>query len=202
VRIALLIEGNTEKAFVPCLRRFLEKRLAGKMPKLDPVPYNGRIPREERLKRDVERLLSDSRQPADVVIALTDVYTGSREFADGTDAMEKMRGWVGQNTKFYAHVAQYEFEAWLLPYWGVLQKLSDGSRNVPSGNPEAVNHNKPPSRWINELFKTGRKRKSYVKVRDAARVLRESDLLTAAQECNELKAFLNTILELCGGDKI
>ena len=57
MKIALLIEGQTERAFLPHLRRFLETRLAGRMPRLDPAPYDGPIPKGERLKRDVERLL-------------------------------------------------------------------------------------------------------------------------------------------------
>lgn len=104
--IALLIEGKTEKAFLPHLRRFLEPRLAGKMPKLDPVPYDGRLPREGKLRRDVERLLSDGPRAADAVIALTDVYTGTGEFENARTAKEKMRAWVG-NSKFYPQLKAF-----------------------------------------------------------------------------------------------
>jgi hypothetical protein len=41
-----------------------------------------------------------------------------------------------------------------------------------------------------------------VKPRDARRVLEGKDLAVAAAQCGELKAFLNTILSLCGGDLI
>jgi hypothetical protein len=90
------------------------------MPKLDPVPYDGRIPTGHRLRRDVERLLMDRKHPADAVIALTDVYTGTdpREFQDAADAKEKMRSWAGASDRFFPHAAQHDFEAWLLPYWG------------------------------------------------------------------------------------
>ncbi|HLW80304.1 MAG TPA: hypothetical protein VKU44_11980 [Terriglobia bacterium] len=65
MKIALLIEGDTERAFLLYLRRFLETRLAGKMPRLDAEPYDGRIPTGERLKREVARLLhrGRARQP-------------------------------------------------------------------------------------------------------------------------------------------
>ena len=49
MKIAVLIEGQTERAFLRHLRRFLETRLAGRMPRLDPEPYDGRIPTGERL---------------------------------------------------------------------------------------------------------------------------------------------------------
>ena len=73
IKIATIVEGKTEKAFKPVLHDFLKTRLAGNMPKLDVVPYDGRIPTGNKLKRVVERLLNDRKHPADAVIALTDV---------------------------------------------------------------------------------------------------------------------------------
>ena len=107
MKISLIMEGMTEKVFLPHLRAFLQTRLPGKMPKLDPVPCNGRIPTGEKLRRQVETLLSVSKEPADAVIALTDVYTGSQppDFVDAADAKAKMRRWVGKNERFYPHTA-------------------------------------------------------------------------------------------------
>jgi hypothetical protein len=59
MRIAVLVEGKTETAFRPYLLAYLQSRLTGKMPKLDFVPYDGRIPTGNRLKRVVENLLND-----------------------------------------------------------------------------------------------------------------------------------------------
>src|SRR3972149_1197154 len=122
VRIAILVEGRTEKVFLPALRNFLLPRLAGRMPNLDPLVYDGRIPKDEKLRRIVNNLLGDLQRPADAVIARTDVYTGTRDFVDAADAKDKMRQWVGNNPRFYPHVAQYDFEAWLLPFWPTIQK--------------------------------------------------------------------------------
>ena len=69
-----MMEGQTEKVFLEYLRAFLEVHLKGAMPKLHPDIYDARIPTREKLKRKVELLLSDSKRPADAVIALTDVY--------------------------------------------------------------------------------------------------------------------------------
>jgi len=118
MRIAMIVEGDTERAFVPHLRRFLETQLKGRMPKLDVLPYHGRIPKGEKLRRMVERLLENrQKQPADAVIAVTDVYTGglSPDFADASVAKAIMREWVGDNPRFHPHAAQHDFEAWLLP---------------------------------------------------------------------------------------
>jgi len=198
VKIAIIVEGKTETAFMPILRNFLKSRLQ-QMPKLDTKPQNGRIPKEDALKRVVENLLG--KDGYDAVIALTDVYTGTKDFEDAADAKAQMKKWVGDNPKFYPHTASHDFEAWLLPFWSKIQKISGGNRAVPSGSPELVNHNKPPSKRIEEIFEQG-KRRSYNKARDAKRILDGEDLMDAAVKCHELKAFLNTILSLCGGELI
>ncbi len=194
--IALIVEGKTERAFVYSLRQFLEVRLSGRMPRLDPFPQDGRIPTGDKLRRVVLNLLQHG---ADAVIALTDVYTGTHDFADATDAKAKMRGWVGPEPRFFPHAAQHDFEAWLLPYWAEIQRLAGHNRSRPTGNPEHVNHNKPPSQHIKELFRNGTCDRDYVKDRDAQRILKGQDLAVAANECQELRAILNTVLNLCGG---
>jgi hypothetical protein len=95
MKMSIIIEGRTEKAFLPYLRNFLKNRLAGNMPRLDVFPYDGRIPKQDKLKRVVENLLI-GRNPANHVIALTDVYTGTTpsDFKNAQDAKDKMRQWV------------------------------------------------------------------------------------------------------------
>jgi hypothetical protein len=204
MRIAIIVEGDTEKTFFPHLRNFLKTRLAGNMPKLDPLPYDGRIPTGDKLKGDVERLLNDRRQPADAVIALTDVYTGANPavFEDAAVAKRKMREWVGPDPRFFPHAAQHDFEAWLLPFWDVVQRLAGHNQASPGTSPERVNHMNPPAHRLREIFRAGRHGRAYVKPRDAGRILRGQDLLVSAQACPELKSFLNTILKLCGGTPI
>ncbi|RCK79400.1 MAG: hypothetical protein OZSIB_0040 [Candidatus Ozemobacter sibiricus] len=203
MKIALIVEGKTEKAFLPSLEAFLKNRLSGQMPRIDPIPYHGRIPKGDQLKQIVEFLLG-GKDPRDHVIALTDVYTGTTppDFTDARDAKEKMRQWVGPEPRFHPHAAQYDFEAWLLPYWPTIQKLAKHNKSAPRGNPETVNHQKPPARRIKEIFEIGKCRDSYVKARDAGRILRENDLIIAIRLCSELKAMINTILSLCGGSAI
>jgi hypothetical protein len=180
MKVSIIIEGKTEKAFMRHLREYLQARLSGKMPRLDPCPYDGRIPTHAKLKRDVQILLS-GKNAADHVIALTDVYTGNipPDFHNAADAKAKMADWVGDESRFHPHAAQYEFEAWLLPYWTTIQKLAGHNRAAPAGNPENVNHDKPPSRHIREIFEIGNCRDSYVKPRDAGRILHDNGLPSA-----------------------
>ncbi len=197
MKIAILVEGKTELAFKPTLQNFLKSRLQ-QMPRLRFIPYDGRIPKEAKLRRIVENLLDAH----DAVIALTDVYTGTADFVDASDAKTKMADWAGRNPKFYPHAAQYDFEAWLLPYWSTIQELAKHNKSAPSGQPEQVNHTNPPSYRIKEIFELGKNRDSYIKQREAKRILERNDLLVSARACPELKAFLNTILSLCGGATI
>lgn len=198
VRIAIIVEGATEAGFKAALLDFLAGRLAvGQAPKLQFISSDGRIPKGDLLKRDVERLLKAN----DAVIALTDVYTGTEphDFETAADAKTKMRQWVGQEPRFCPHAAQHDFEAWLLPYWPRVKTLADSNRRAPSQHPETVNHQKPPSKHLAEVFRTGGKKRIYSKIRDGAAILREQDLTVSAAACPELKDFLNTILKLCGG---
>ncbi|MDZ8029008.1 MAG: DUF4276 family protein [Nostoc sp. DedQUE11] len=195
MKIAILVEGATEQAFKQILLDFLKLRLQQQMPRLKFIPDHGRIPKEGKLRRKVENLLSGT-DAFNAVIALTDVYTGTNDFLDAADAKAKMTAWVGNNPNFYPHAAQYDFEAWLLPYWSTIQTLAGHNRSVPGGLPEQVNHNRPPSYHIKEIFELGRRR-SYSKTRDAAKILKNNNLMDAVNQCPELKEFLNTILSLC-----
>lgn len=150
MKIVILVEGRTEKAFIPSLRKFLSQRLAGQMPELKTQVYNGRLPTEQKLRSIVENYLHEG---ADAVIALTDVYTGTREFTDAADAKQKMKRWVGEQARFYPHAAQYDFEAWLLPFWPTIQKLARHNQRAPNGAPETINHEKPPAHRIRRYLR-------------------------------------------------
>jgi hypothetical protein len=171
------------------------------MPSLEFRTSNGRIPTGDRLRTIVRNLL-EGKQAADLVIALTDVYTGTEDFEDAHDARSKMKSWVGAESRFHPHAAQHDFEAWLLPFWPTIQKLARHNKAAPSGQPESVNHNKPPAHRIREIFELGKCRDSYQKPRDAKRILKDNNLIDSAVRCPELKALLNTILSACGGEQI
>jgi hypothetical protein len=188
MKIAILVEGKTELAFKSHLLSFLNTRLEGKMPKLDFFAYDGRIPKATKLKSAVRNYLLKDKY--DAVIALTDVYTGTNDFTSAADAKRKMLEWVGTIPHFYPHVANHDFEAWLLPYWSEIQKLAGHNKRAPGNHPEQVNFNKPPSYHIKEMFLSGKYKRRYKKPRDAYRILKNKDLLIYAKACPELKAFL------------
>lgn len=196
MKIAVIVEGETEeKALKEAIIRFLRTRTDITMPSLSMHQQKGRIPKGDALKRLVENFC----RSYDAVIALTDVYTGTADFADAQDAKEKMKQWVGVNDKFHPHVALHDFEAWLIPYWGTIQRISGSNVKAPARPPEQINHGKPPAHFLGEVFMKGGGRTAYSKPRDASKILKDQDLLVSANACPELKSLLNTILTLSGG---
>ena len=133
MKITLIVEGKTERAFLPHFRKFLQARLS-KMPAIHTNVHNGRIPKEAKLKRLVDNQFL-GRDPSNYVIALTDVYTGTTppDFNDAADAKAKMRAWVGADQRFRPHAAQFEFEAWVLPYWDRIKAIADHNQGAPAG---------------------------------------------------------------------
>jgi len=197
MRIAIICEGKTEQAFKDALLSFLQTRLAGIMPALKFDVHHGSIPTEMKLRRVVENLLTARVNPSDAVIALTDVYPG---YIDAADAKAKLREWVGSEPRFYPHVALHDFEAWLLSYWDRITTLAGRKAKSPGVHPEKVNHGNPPAHRLARLFEEGKCRDSYNKPREAKRILKDADLMTAIAACPELKAFVNTIISLCDPD--
>lgn len=69
-------------------------------------------------------------------------------------------------------------------------------------DPEEVNHDNPPAHRIKEVFLSGNRGRAYVKPRDAGRILRDNDLMVAVRQGGELRSLVNTILTLCGQERI
>jgi hypothetical protein len=62
MKITIIVEGRTEKVFIPQLRSFLVTRLSGRMPTIHPNVYNGRIPKKKNSRR-LLRTSSTERPP-------------------------------------------------------------------------------------------------------------------------------------------
>ena len=110
--------------------------------------------------------------------------------------MRKMREWVGAEKRFHPHVALHDFEAWLLPYWEKIKRLTGGNRKSPGKFPEVINHDNPPAHRLADMFRCGPKTSSYVKTRDAGRILKDEDLSVSIEACPQLKSFVDRIADL------
>lgn len=171
------------------------------MPRLKPSVFDGAVPSGPKLRRVVEAHFA-GKDPCDHVIWLSDVYPGKGQWTTAAEAKAKALEWVGPEPRFHAHVALHDFEAWLLPYWARIQELTGVRKQAPAKHPETVNHHKPPAYHIAEAYEARSSVRSYKKPIDAPKILRGQDLMVAIQACPELKAFVNTILRLSGGEEI
>lgn len=197
--IILLVEGKTETALKRHLKRFLDERAAkAGRPKvaLRTKPIDGQ-PGQNELRRRISLELED---PTARVVALIDVYPN---YASAKEAKAFLRRAAEKHPRFYAHAAQYDVEAWLLPYWDDICRRLKVQKQPPGSDPEQVNRTKPPSKRLAELYRLAKPRsRSYDKATEMNAILRKKDLTVAANQCSEFKALLNTLLELGGLDPL
>lgn len=193
--IVLLAEGDTERALSEHLKAFLDQRaVQERKPKVRLVT-RGRIEvRADKLLRQVELELQNAEVQA--VIGLMDVFPN---FGSAAEAKSWLRSAVKDNSRFYAHAAQYDVEAWLLPYWDDICRRLRLEKRSPGAYPEQVDGQKPPAYHLDELYRQAKPRaRKYNKPLEMRDILRGKDLTIAADACPEFKAFLNTLLTLSG----
>lgn len=190
--IVLLVEGATETALKHHLKRFLDSRATTKgLSKIALRTKDLMTPSLDKLRGRIRLELRNSQVTA--VIGLIDVYP---HFQSAEEAKKFLLEAAGGESRFHAHAAQYEVEAWLLPYWDSICQRLNIQRNAPGQNPEQINHTHPPSKWLSELYRLAKPARKYIKPIEMAAILQGKDLTIAANQCREFKLFLNTLLKL------
>ncbi len=193
--IVLLVEGDTEQALKEHLKRFLDRRAdaEGKpRVRLQVRPVVGRSKGAfiNRVRKELQQ--SD----ITAVIGLVDVYP---DYVNAATAKDDLNEKAGHHPNFYAHAAQYDVEAWLLPFWDDICRRLNIQRRAPGHNPEQVDGERPPSQRLMELYRLAKPRpRKYNKPADMYEILARHDLADAAAKCPELRALLNTLLALSG----
>jgi hypothetical protein len=194
LKIILLVEGKTETALKGALKSFLDDRATheGK-PKigLKTKPLDSRLLDSDRVRDQVT--MSFRAPEVKCVVGLIDVYP---KFASSQEAKQFLRQAAGSEPRFHAHAAQFEVEAWLLPFWEEICRKLKVKRQPPGANPEQVDLQKPPSHHLAELFRSAKR--TYDKPRDAQAILQGKELTVVASQCPEFKALLNTLLKCAG----
>ena len=191
--VILLVEGDTETALKNHLKRFLDERstvenkprLALRTKTLRSVPSEAQFEKRVRLEL--------GNRGVEAVVGLLDVYP---KFESAGEAKEFMLKAAGHDERFFAHAAQYDVEAWLLPYWNSICSRVGVRRARPEANPEQVNRSSPPSKRLDELYRVAKRK--YKKPLEMTAILDRQDLTIAAKECREFRLLLNTLLKLGG----
>jgi hypothetical protein len=200
MKVVLICEGKTESVITAVLREFLAQRYDMAYPGqrnpnrlgIDPRPVHGLVQWSEGYLKDINRYLCDSDVKA--VIVLTDVKP---LYENAEDAIKKLSK-NAPNSRFHVCAAQNDFEAWLLPYWDKIVSRLKIKKQYSWGVIEDINDTNPPSHRLESFYFRESKNKgikSYSKVVEAKAILKDSDLVIAANSCPSLKHFLNTILK-------
>jgi len=198
MKIVVICEGATEAALMQGLRDFVQSRAVHEKR----VGVSSRSLDGPTIRRKLDRVARNLLEQDDVVgvVALSDVHPYYKNAKETKDALRRCAGSADKNPNFRAHAAQFEVEAWILPFWDEIAKHLSVNAASPGANPEQVNGQKPPSHHFKELYR--RAKREFDKVLDGPRWLKSERLASAAGHCPELKSFLNSLLELAGADKL
>ena len=196
-KTVLLVEGKTEQALKTVLKDFLDDQCttAGKpRVRLETKPLDSRLLKKEKLGLRVKKNLE--RDDVLGVVALVDVVAAGNPFKDAAEAIEFLRSCHPDDKRYRCHAAQHDFEAWLLPYWDFITKRVGVHQKSPGNQPENVNHDRPPSKVLEDLYQRAKPPRKYNKPVEALAILRGQDLLVSAKKCPQFAAFLQTLLDL------
>lgn len=193
--VVLLAEGDTERALKAPFKDFLDQQAA-----IEGIPRTRLVTRPrievnpEKLRRQV--ILELEAPDVTAVVGLVDVFP---RFADAGGAKSWLKQSVDDAPPFYAHAAQFDVEAWLLPYWDDIYLRIGVQKRRPGAHPERVNGQNPPAYRLAELYQLAKpKPRKYNKPIEMRAILMGKDLTVSANACPEFKAFLNTLLFLGG----
>ena len=196
--IVLLVEGKTETALKDRLKRFLDQHATKEgRPKTALRTKDIMTLNEGKLRGRIRLELRDPQVLA--VVCLIDVHPN---FSSAQKAKEFLRQAADEDPRFFAHAAQYEVEAWLLPYWDAICRRVGVNRAVPGHQPEQVDLDHPPSHRLEELYRLATPKRKYIKTIEMAAILQGNDLTIAASLCPEFKSLLNTLLCLGGLEQL
>jgi len=193
--IVLLVEGSTEKALTNKIKEFLDEcAQTHGHPKVALKPKPLMSTRTDELARRIRLELHDPRVMA--VVGLIDVFPNFRNAEEAKSYLRHAAEQVGGVDRFHAHAAQYDVEAWLLPYWDDICRRVGVKQRHPGKNPEGVDDTSPPSHHLMELYLRAKPPRKYRKALEMPAVLRGQDLTVSAKACPEFKSLLNTLLML------
>jgi hypothetical protein len=202
VKFVLLLEGRTEAYICEFLGRWLNARLS-KNVGFTPVHHEGwhQLVKDARIKTDLH--LNHPRRGKDViaVVGLLDLYgpdfypptaqTVAERYEAGKKHMEKLVG----NERFFQFFAVHEIEAWLLSDPGRFRSEVRSEVNKLCSSPETIDSGNPPSKRLNELYRTKFKNATYDKVGNARNEFPKLDPEKAAEKCPYLREMLTFLLE-------
>lgn len=201
MRFVLFVEGDTERALPPFLKRWLDPKLPQRVG-ITPVRFTGWAELRREVRKKARLYLNGPRAGEIVaVIALLDLY-GPDFYPPHVTKAGKRYDWAKSDIegevghpKFRQFFAVHETEAWLLSQPELFP--AEVRRGFPgkANKPETVNFTEPPSRLLGRLYreKLGR---TYKKIVNGKELFDQIDPEIAYDKCPKLKALLDEMLRL------
>ncbi|MCI0640789.1 MAG: DUF4276 family protein [Gemmataceae bacterium] len=200
-RIALFLEGETERALPPFIHRWVDPQLPeGKKVGITPVKFQGVSNYLDDLSKKVGLYLENGR--ADFVVGLVDLYGIPKERIDLSrhatikDKIVAARGYIRNlvpkqyRDRFRQHFAVHEVEAWLLAYPKELSSEKEAQAQIKKRSPEEVNFKEPPAEFLRRILR------GYKKTTTARNLFPRVDPQIAIDKCPYLKRFMDDLLAL------
>ena len=206
-RFVLFVEGHTEKgrkAFTlkPFLKKWLDKELEGTgRVGLHVVRFEGVSEYKQKIGRSARHWL---RVP-DVIaaIGLVDLAGCGIAFPRNCSTTEEKLGYARRDLlarvskperlRFHQHFAVHEVEAWLLADTGLWP--GDIRDKLPKRPPETVNMDKPPAKFLEQLYQRTYDR-AYPKVKNAMNMFPKLDPYLVADKCPNFRAMVEDMKAL------
>lgn len=200
MKFILFVEGDTEAAIPPFLKRWLDDRLhikvGIKLVKFEGWPQQWR----EMPKKAQKYLQGPDKEEIIAVISLMDLY-GPQIFPENKTTVAERYEWAKQESegriaspKFRQFFAVHETEAWLLSQPDIFPVDIQKSFPAKVQQPEKVNFDEPPAKLLNKLYKLNNR--SYRKVTDGLNLFQKLDPQIAYGQCPYLRQMLDEMLKL------
>lgn len=195
MKLALHVEGYTERALPAFLKRWLDPKLSEAV-RIAPINLLGSGSYLSSFANRVTRDLASGRLTA--AVGLLDLYGLGLPFPQNLTTDEKytwakaeLERRVG-DARFRQHFAVHETEAWLLSDPAI---FPSGLRShVATGNPESVNFREPPSKLLRRIYrKHGRE---YKKTVDGPALFQKLAPERVYERCPHFRALLDDMLSL------
>jgi Domain of unknown function (DUF4276) len=175
VRLALFVEGKTEKLGLPeFFGRWLNPQLSHSL-SIHPICLGGSADYRKDISRRARMVLQSPQILA--AVGLIDLYGSGLAYPQGT--IQEKYLWARQgierqvnDPRFRQHFAVHEVEAWLLSQPDLFP--AEVRKRLPDDPPEGVDFDEPPAKLLRRLYRDCLQRE-YKKVVDGQRLFSRVD---------------------------
>ena len=201
MKFILFVEGYTERdVMAQFLKRWLDPRLQQNIA-VELVRFEG----WQEMVKDIPKkalmyLEGPENQDIISVVGLLDLY-GPTFYPMSKNNVQERLDWAKheieskvQHEKFKMFFAVHEVEAWLLSQPDIFPKEIQKHLKEESKNPENVDFDEPPAKFLDKIFMKETKR-GYKKTVHGSQLFRKLDPNTAYSKCPNLKKMLDYMLE-------